>query len=86
MKKILLSLFALIMAALLCVSLISCGEEEPIENGESNMLEGHEGHAISYPDEENYVDATCLAEGSYDEVSYCYDCEVEVLREKKIIP
>lgn len=35
--------------------------------------------------EENKVDATCTAEGSYDEVVYCKDCKAELSRTHKTI-
>ena len=35
--------------------------------------------------EENRVEATCVAEGSYEEVVYCSVCDVELSREKKTI-
>ena len=34
---------------------------------------------------ENVVDATCAKEGSYDEVTYCTVCKVELSRETKVI-
>ena len=36
--------------------------------------------------QENLVDATCTADGSFDEVTYCKDCNAELSRESKTIP
>ncbi|MBQ1341799.1 MAG: cell wall-binding repeat-containing protein, partial [Erysipelotrichaceae bacterium] len=44
---------------------------------------GHKGGAAV---EENRVEATCTAAGSYDEVVYCSVCGKELSRETKIVP
>ena len=36
--------------------------------------------------EENRAEASCTETGSYDEVTYCADCDTELLREKKTVP
>ena len=43
------------------------------------------GHTHAKPIIENTVDASCIAEGSYDSVVYCSVCNVELLREVKAI-
>ena len=42
-------------------------------------------HTPGEPVQENVVPATCQAEGSYDEVIYCTECEEELSRETKTI-
>ena len=44
------------------------------------------GHTPAEAVKENEVAATCCAEGSYDEVTYCSICKQEVGREHKTIP
>ena len=44
------------------------------------------GHTNGTPVEENRVEATCSANGSYDSVVYCTVCETEVSREANVIP
>ncbi|MBQ9517235.1 MAG: fibronectin type III domain-containing protein [Eubacterium sp.] len=43
------------------------------------------GHTNGAPVQENKVDATCTAAGSYDEVVYCTVCTAELSREGKTI-
>ena len=42
-------------------------------------------HTPGEPVQENVVPATCKAEGSYDEVVYCTECQEEISREQKTI-
>ncbi|MDO5329628.1 MAG: hypothetical protein Q4E88_06030 [Coriobacteriia bacterium] len=42
-------------------------------------------HIYGQTEIENYEDATCLAEGSYDEVVYCLECNTELYRNTFII-
>ena len=42
-------------------------------------------HTPGEPVQENVVPATCKAEGSYDEVIYCTECQEEISREQKTI-
>ena len=55
-----------------------------------HVVEGVEvpatGHTNGTPVEENRVEATCSANGSYDSVVYCTVCETEVSREANVIP
>ena len=54
-----------------------------------NKTEGEAlGHTPAEAVRENIVEATCYAEGSYEEVVYCSveECEAELSREDKIIP
>ena len=44
------------------------------------------GHTAGTAVQENVVDATCTAAGSYDEVVYCEVCGAELSRESKTIP
>lgn len=44
------------------------------------------GHTAGAAVVENKIEATCTADGSYDEVVYCSACGVEISRTKKIIP
>ena len=46
--------------------------------------EAHLHHALSSV-KENEVAPTCMAEGSYDEVIYCTDCDKEVMRTAKSV-
>ena len=48
---------------------------------ETGYADHRQGSAVR----ENEVPATCLEEGSYDEVVYCSVCEIELSREKKTI-
>ena len=43
-------------------------------------------HTYGEPVKENEVSATCLDDGSYDEVVYCEVCSEELSREAKVIP
>ena len=43
------------------------------------------GHKESATKRENYIEATCTLEGSYDRVVNCTVCGVELLRETKIV-
>ena len=43
------------------------------------------GHTHGEPVQENFIDSTCTAEGSYDEVTYCKVCHAELSRVKKTI-
>ena len=42
-------------------------------------------HTASSPVEENKIDATCIADGSYDLVVYCSSCGEEMSREHKVL-
>ena len=42
-------------------------------------------HTPGEPVQENVVPASCSAEGSYDEVVYCTECNAEISREQKTI-
>lgn len=55
-----------------------CGEV--ITNGEAI---GKKAHTPSEAAVENKVEATCKAEGSYDEVIYCSVCDTEISRTEK---
>ena len=44
------------------------------------------GHTAGEPVPENIVEATCTADGGYDEVVYCTACGDELTRGKKTIP
>lgn len=44
------------------------------------------GHKLSAAVEENRVEATCVVDGSYDEVVYCSVCNKELSRDTKAIP
>ena len=71
MKKTRISLISAFAIYCLCAifSLASCA--------------GEHNHTNASPKIENKVDATCDAEGSYDEVVYCLDCGKEISRTKK---
>ncbi len=43
-------------------------------------------HVQAEPVRENEIDATCIKDGSYDEVVYCLDCDEELSRITKTIP
>ena len=51
----------------------------------SRASAAHE-HTPASAVEENLVNATCTADGSYDEVVYCSECSEELSRETKTIP
>ncbi len=44
------------------------------------------GHTAGAAVRENEVAATCISDGSYDEVIYCTVCQAEISRESKTIP
>ncbi|MBQ6467255.1 MAG: hypothetical protein IJJ61_04860 [Clostridia bacterium] len=44
------------------------------------------GHVEAAPVRENEVDATCIADGSYDNVIRCANCDKELSRETVIVP
>ena len=44
------------------------------------------GHTAGAAVRENEVAATCISDGSYDEVIYCTVCKAEISRESKTIP
>ena len=73
MKKV---LFAFFMALLLTVSLslTACGGEKECKHANKNTVK------------ENETAASCTVPGSYDEVVYCKDCNIELKREKKTVP
>ncbi len=57
-----------------------CGETTRTESVEMTA------HTASAAVQENRVEPTCTAEGSYDEVVYCKDCNVEMSRTQQTIP
>ena len=65
----------------------SAGRGELIyTNGDTNYkIEIVVEHNPTDPIVEDKVDATCKAEGSYDEVIYCKGCDAEISRTKKTI-
>ena len=56
-----------------------CGDKTDVTEIPAN------GHINSNAVVENKVDATCTVDGSYDSVTYCSVCKVEVSRESKVI-
>ncbi len=70
----------LLLIAIICASaaLSSCGIFAPTGTK-------HE-HIGGDPVKENTKDATCSAEGSFDEVVYCKRCDDEMSRTKKTLP
>lgn len=44
------------------------------------------GHSAGTPVRENIVEATVLTDGSYDEIVYCENCNVQLSRQHKTIP
>ena len=43
-------------------------------------------HKAGEPKQENKVEPSCTEDGSYDWVTYCYECGEEMSREAKVIP
>lgn len=81
MKKLLLILALVLSFSLSLFSLTACGDDTDNEGGEG----GTHTHTHAKAAIENKIDATCAAEGSYDEVVYCASCEKEISRTQKII-
>ncbi len=54
-------------------------------SGTKTETQGATGHTPAEAVRENIVDATCTAEGSYDEVVYCSVCDAQISRTKKTI-
>ena len=65
-------------------STLPAGGETPTEAPTEAPTEPHI-HTAGEPVRENEVPATCKAEGSYDEVVYCTECQEEISREHKTI-
>ncbi|MBQ9247371.1 MAG: dockerin type I repeat-containing protein [Ruminococcus sp.] len=65
-------------------STLPAGGETPTEAPTEAPTEPHI-HTPGEPVRENEVPATCKAEGSYDEVVYCTECQEEISREHKTI-
>lgn len=60
-----------------------CGVEKEGSRVWVKTSEGPKGHTPAEPVQENVVEPTCVAIGTYDEVTYCEVCHVELKREKK---
>ena len=60
--------------------------EGTLEILEEDTLIPATGHIKGKAVRENVVDATCENEGSYDNVIYCTQCNIELSRTKKTIP
>ena len=65
-------------------SILSITSEDVISSNGDNISSIHT-HKPSEIIIENKIEATCLDEGSYDEVIYCLDCQEELSREHKVI-
>ncbi len=63
-----------------CGAVIGEAEEHTMVNGECTVCGAKHAHIPGEPVEENRVDATCSAAGSYDLVVYCTVCENEITR------
>ena len=60
-------------------------EEHTYVDGACSVCGSICAHIAGEAVEENRVEATCKAEGSYDEVVYCTECGVEMSRDTKVI-
>lgn len=77
MKKVRISLLCSLLCGIVAVFLSSCGVFAPV--GSEHQ------HTEKAPVRENETPATCVAEGSYDEVVYCKVCDEELSRTTKSI-
>ena len=77
MKKVRISLLCSLLCGIFAVFLSSCGVFAPV--GSEHQ------HTEKAPVRENETPATCITEGSYDEVVYCKTCDEELSRTTKTV-
>lgn len=77
MKKVRISLLCSLLCGVFAVFLSSCGVFAPV--GSEHQ------HIEKAPVRENEIPATCITEGSYDEVVYCKTCDEELSRTTKTV-
>ncbi len=73
-----------LIPAICFVILVSCIIIKALKSSNAPTNEVHP-HSVLSSVKENEIDPTCMAEGSYDEVVYCAECDEEILRTTKSV-
>ena len=74
-----------ILIPVICFLLLAFGVIIKIVHGLDNPTSEIHAHPVLSTVKENEIASTCTAEGSYDEVIYCADCDKEILRTTKSV-
>lgn len=84
MKKFLLFL-AIVISVSICL-FTSCEKDLPEDGNGGNTSDTTHTHRAGQGVIENKVDSTCSFFGSFEDVVYCLDCNMEMSRDVKVIP